>query len=514
MIKRIYMKRVSNNVIRNNSYRSTSKRNNAKSVKGNLIFFIGFGLLLPILAIYLYFAHYFQDHFYNNTFINGVSVSNMTVVEVEDVITAQVKSYNLTIVGRNEVTDTIEGAEIDLHTVFEKGISDLVLEQKRYTWPISVFKTHNIETRTMLDYDEVLLEDKVNDLEFLSKENNIKPVNAAISEYGEKGYEIVPEKSGAYVDKDKLHEVIRSSVEDLNTSLDLEQVEGIYAQPKITSEYPALVKAYKKMKRIAGAQITYEFGDVTEVLDGSKISQWITLDDKYKVHFDESGVKEFVDYIGKNYNSFGRERTFKTSYGDVIKVKGGDYGWWLNRPEEVKELTDLIKKGEKVKKEPVYFQIAQQYGKDDVGDTYVEVNLTAQHLFFYKEGKLILETDFVSGNLAKDHGTPVGTYPVQYKENDAVLVGEDYETPVKYWMPFNKNIGFHDASWRKEFGKDIYLTKGSHGCINMPPKAAKKMFENIKRGVAVVVYDLPGTENYEIEKEAEQEPKVTTQPTS
>ena len=130
----------------------------------------------------------------------------------------------------------------------------------------------------------------------------------------------------------------------------------------------------------------------------------------------------------------------------------------------------------------------------------MEVNLTAQHLFFYKDGKRILESDFVSGNVSKKFGTPTGTYPVQYKQNDATLVGEDYETPVKYWMPFNKNIGFHDASWRSKFGKDIYLTNGSHGCINMPPANAKKMFQNIQRGVAVVVYKLPGTETYDVNK--------------
>jgi hypothetical protein len=189
-----------------------------------------------------------------------------------------------------------------------------------------------------------------------------------------------------------------------------------------------------------------------------------------------------------------------TSYGDTIKIKGGDYGWWLDRPKEVSELTELIKNGEQLIREPAYFQTAQQYGQDDIGDTYVEVNITAQHLFFYKEGELILETDFVSGDLSKEYGTPVGTYPIQYKDNDATLVGEDYATPVKYWMPFNRNIGFHDASWRDEYGKDIYLTNGSHGCINMPPKAAEKMYQNIHRGVAVVVYELPGTESYEIEE--------------
>jgi lipoprotein-anchoring transpeptidase ErfK/SrfK len=122
-----------------------------------------------------------------------------------------------------------------------------------------------------------------------------------------------------------------------------------------------------------------------------------------------------------------------------------------------------------------------------------------------------VESDFVSGNVSKNFATPAGTYPIQYKENDATLVGEDYETPVKYWMPFNKNIGFHDATWRKDFGKNIYLTRGSHGCINMPPKAAKKMFEDIRRGVAVVVYELPGTESYDLKEEKDLIDNTTTE---
>ena len=96
--------------------------------------------------------------------------------------------------------------------------------------------------------------------------------------------------------------------------------------------------------------------------------------------------------------------------------------------------------------------------------------------------------NIVSGNISKSHGTPSGTYSVKYKEKDAILKGADYACPVKYWMPFNGNIGMHDASWRSKFGSKIYTTNGSHGCINMPTDAARKVFQNIEEGIAVVVY--------------------------
>lgn len=458
-------------------------------------------MIIPLCFLYLYVAYYYQDRFYSNTFVNGINISNMTFEEAENLISSEVKSYILTLEGRNGIYDSISGKSINLHTVYSKNLTELIEEQSTFGWPAALFKKHVFEIKTMLAYDETLIKQEFESTSFLKEENNVLPVNASISEYGDNGYEVIPEKPGAKIIEDKLFKAIKDAVIVMKPKLFLDEID-CYEKPDITSEYPPLKNALDEMNKLAGASITYEFGAITEVLDGSLISEWISVSDDFTVSFEpDEGIKKYVDYIGKTYNTFGKVRTFKTSYGDVIKVSGGDYGWWLNRPKEVLELLELVNNGANIKKEPVYFQMAQQYGDDDVGNTYVEVNLTAQHLFFYKEGKLVLESDFVSGNLSKNYGTPTGTYPVQYKDLDAVLVGEDYETPVKYWMPFNRNIGFHDATWRKDFGKDIYLKSGSHGCINMPPEAAKLMYKEIQRGVAVVVYELPGTENYDINKD-------------
>ncbi len=489
-----------------NNKQSTTKRRKSKRSKRMLrLLVIDAGIFCAVVAVYLVFAVYYHNHFFGNTLINGVNASNMTVEEAEKAINQQVTAYQLEIQQRNGITDTIYGENINLHTEFDKSMSDLITSQNALLWPSAFFKAQELEIGTMLSYDQELLKKYVDIMNGLKPENMTEPVDARIT-YGENGFVIVPEEPGTKLVKDRLYPVVEEAVKNLQPTLSLEEAD-CYEKPLITSADTRLMAAMTELKHITDAKITYEFGDVTEILDGSKISEWLSVDDNFQVSLNKDKVKEYVDYIGKTYNSFGRKRTFLTSYGKEIKVEGGDYGWWLDRVSEVKELTDLILGGQQTVKKPVYFQTAQKYGKDDIGNTYVEVNLTAQHLFFYKDGELILESDFVSGNVSKDFGTPVGTYPVQYKENDAVLVGEDYETPVKYWMPFNKNIGFHDAVWRDEFGKDIYLTRGSHGCINMPPKAAKKMFENIKRGVAVIVYELPGTES------KPDEPKVTTKPT-
>lgn len=489
---------MTNNYLTKNNMAKTKSRSK-KSSNDKVLPYIALGLLIPFAGLYFFLSFYYSSHFYNKTVINGVNASNKTVKQVEGAINAQADSYVLTLEGRNGLKDSFKGENIGLHPVYDGSIKDLLKDQNGFTWPVSLFKAHDLELKTMMEYDEFSLDKLLDKLEFFKEANIVEPADAHISEYGDNGFTIVPEDPGAKVNKDKLTEAVKNAVSSLEPVLSLEAA-GCYEEAKVNSQNPQLLQALDEMNKVAGTKITYEFGDVTEVLDGSRISTWLSLDGNYKVNLDPDGIKEYVDYIGKNYNSFGRVRTFKTSYGDVLQIKGGDYGWWLNRGQEVKELTELIQNGEQLVRQPAYYQTAQQYGADDIGNTYVEVNLTAQHLFFYKEGSLVLETDFVSGNLSKDWGTPTGTYPVQYKENDATLNGEDYSTPVKYWMPFNGNIGFHDAPWRSEFGKNIYLTSGSHGCVNMPPEKAKKMFENIKRGVAVVVYELPGTENYDKDK--------------
>ena len=186
-----------------------------------------------------------------------------------------------------------------------------------------------------------------------------------------------------------------------------------------------------------------------------------------------------------------------------------------NGPAETEALAAIIASGESTTREPEYSQKEASHGANDYGDTYVEINLTGQHLFFYKEGKLVVESDFVSGNLAKGWGTPAGSYPLAYKQKNAVLKGENYRTPVNYWMPFNNGIGMHDAKWRSSFGGTIYKTGGSHGCINLPPSVAKTIFDNISAGTPVICYNLPGTEKSTTSgtaKPAETKPAETTAP--
>lgn len=130
------------------------------------------------------------------------------------------------------------------------------------------------------------------------------------------------------------------------------------------------------------------------------------------------------------------------------------------------------------------------YNKD-VGNTYVEISLKQQHMWYYKNGKLITETDVVTGNDDGYHNTPKGIYKIFQRVKHTTLVGADYVSYVDYWLGFTSSgIGIHDSSWRssKEYGGTTYKGNGSHGCVNTPYKAVKKIYDNISKGTYVVLY--------------------------
>ena len=139
---------------------------------------------------------------------------------------------------------------------------------------------------------------------------------------------------------------------------------------------------------------------------------------------------------------------------------------------------------------------ANAYGYNDIGSTYIEVDMTDQHMYYYQGGSIIFDSDIVSGDIRyDDRATPPGIFTLYYKKSPDVLRGEkkpdgtyEYETPVTYWMPFNGGIGFHDATWQDYFGGDRYTYAGSHGCINMPLDAAATLYSIIDTNVPIVCF--------------------------
>ncbi len=324
----------------------------------------------------------------------------------------------------------------------------------------------------------------------------------------ELNYYIKPEEQGTLFDDADLQADMQKQIDGFvsgnnpNKDLEVEFPEEIYIQPAIDQSDEQLNAQMNIYNSYVKAKVNYQFGSETQVLDWSTIKDWVQIEGTTGT-LSEEKIRSYVNDLAANYNTRHYDRPFHTSLGKdiVIPSTENDYGYLVNEDAEYAQLLADIQSNTEVSREPIYYQTSSDYGnplyykrngKDDLAGTYVEVNLSAQHLWFYKDGSLVVESDLVSGSVAKKSETKTGAFPLAYKESPSVLEGQDaangYRTEVQYWMPFYDGQGLHDASWRSSFGGNIYQSNGSHGCVNLPPAVAAAIYDQIEAGVAIIIY--------------------------
>jgi hypothetical protein len=443
-------------------------------------------IIASVVLVYLLISLYFTNHYFFNTVINGVNVSLKEHKDGNDVIRNNVENYKLQLVERNGETEEIIGQDVGLEYNEKNNISKIYKMQNSFRWISALLKEQDYYIDDLFLYNKDNLDTRISKLNCLNKEI-IESQNVSF-EYSNSSYEAVKEIYGNRIDRNKLNEAIKMGILQGRAKLDLDK-SLCYENPKYTLSSDKTVKTRNLLNKYVSTKITYLFGSKSEILDKDTINKWLVVDDNLEVVVNEKAVKEYVQGLGKKYDTVGIARNIKASTNKTVEVKGGFYGWKINSNAETKALLENIKLGETLQKEPIYTQKALYRDDDDIGNTYVEINITRQHLWFYKNGKLITQGDVVTGNPNRGNSTNLGVYMLNYKQKDSVLRGANYESEVTYWMPFNGNIGIHDASWRYSFGGDIYKNNGSHGCVNAPLYLAKKIFENIEEGTPIICYE-------------------------
>jgi hypothetical protein len=443
--------------------------------------------LCILLIIYFGMALYFMNHFYFRTEINGVDVSGKSVEVVNKQMAAELQTYTLVLKERGGKSEEIKAEEIGFKYSLGGEFGNHKGGQNPYKWVVAVFNTEGYKITEEVSYDKQLLKERIDKLSCFNSANIIEPKNPSIK-YTNNSYEIIPESAGNKVDKDTLYQKVESAILSKAAEIDMESME-CYVKPQYTSSSQKVLDAQNLLNKYVSSKITYTFGENKEILDGSTINKWLTVNENFEVAFNEKEAKNYVDVLAKNYNTVGKLRNFTSSSGKIINLDRGDYGRAINKTKETEALIAAIKEGQTIAKEPSYTQNFFSKGGNGVGNTYVEIDLTNQYMWFYKNGALLAKGSVVTGNVRENNTTPPGIYRLKYKQKNAVLRGPGYASPVTFWMPFNGGIGIHDAGWRSVFGGTIYKTNGSHGCVNSPYNLAKAIFENIEAGTPVICYN-------------------------
>lgn len=453
---------------------------------------IALGITLAALGLvasaFVGVAFAVEDKFLFNTTINGVDCSLMTAEQAEEVyMTKYFQNMNFTI------KDDYNGEFKITKNMFDfsdaENPSDLIKEVNKFDWVRSLFNPQVFTTTSgsALDKIEDII---VEQLPALNSENFIEPVDARLEFNKEtKKYEIIPETEGTALDEEVLIDSILYHIQYGAGDINISDIDGLYSEAKIKSNNPDLIKLRDDLNKELSFNVTYDVRGNTEYFNADDIMEFITVDlDNFTYSYDkEAAADKFVNDISFTYDTAYRDLKFTTSLGDEVIVPAGNRGWALNLKGTKDKLLEYMDQGGNIDGEVVWRLTAKNNGNYDFFN-YVEIDLTSQHLWCYKNGKLVVDCDIVSGSIYGGNKTPSGRFALTYKTRDAVLRGQGYESPVSYWMPFNGDIGMHDASWRSRFGGTIYKYNGSHGCINMPTEAAKKVYNAIDSSFAVICY--------------------------
>ena len=446
-------------------------------------------LLILTAGAYGYGVHYFTDHFLPGSQVNGFNCSYKTADETEKLLAKEVQAYVLTVDTRNNGKESITAKEAGLVYKPGGGAKKLIKKQARYKWFLAFNqkKKYTLATDTAYE-DQNKLTEAVKNLKCMQKDNMEKPADACIKDNGET-YEIQPEKEGTTLDTKKVQKVIRAAVSAGDKTVSLEK-KNCYKKPSIYKDDEALKKDCDQMNKLTSCVITYDFSDRSEQLDRNTIKDWLVRDANGDYIVNKDQVAAYVNSLGYKYDTFGCTRTFTTYDGRQKTIKGGDYGWAIDQTTETEWLYNAILAGTTEVRQPAYAYSGLCRDTNDIGNTYVEIDLTNQRMVFYKDGTPTADAQIVSGNpFVPNCATPVGCYTTGEMKSGCTVNGEDYPSAVNYWIPFDGNLGISDAPWRMDFGGQLYEFEGTHGSICAPSDQVQIIFSNVEKNTPIVIYE-------------------------
>ena len=457
-------------------------------------------VVLVLLIVYLAGMLYYNDKFLNGTMVNGSDVGGMTLQKANDQLSKKVNGQSLKLIFNDGQSEVLQSAQLGVSYNKDNSLNQLMKNQNKWAWFIGFFKNEKNTLTDLIQISDENLTNGIASMEHAKEENQIAPTDAYI-QYKDGSFSIIEETLGSKFNIEELVKNIKVALSEGKQQLDVTKANG-YVKPQVYKDDQDLNNQLKAANEYCLSAITYTTPKGKEIaLDGSTLITWLSKQDDGSYTKDESVFKEkltaFVKELASQYNSIGATRTFTGKDGQSHTVSGGTYGFRVSTDSEVSALLKMINENKSENNRiPEHTGQLPSGENGGLGTTYLEINITKQHLWFVKDGSVVLESDFVSGKESDPTRlTPSGTYYIYNKERNRVLRGTkqpngkyEYESPVSYWMPFNKGIGLHDASWRSTFGRDIYINSGSHGCINLPTGFAGSLYSQIYVNLPVVVY--------------------------
>lgn len=474
-----------------------------------------------IAAAVIYQKIHYNNRWYQGTFIDGINVSGQTLEYSKEKLKQKYSDYALSIKGRENGSLTINGEDIDYQFDISSNYDQLYETQHQ---AFRLFPATNHYTLDFaVSYDKEKLSELIlnSDLVTGSDSYEIIAPEAATVKFSTKQhqYVYVDEIKGNTIITDNLLDAIDESLRQVQTNMDITDETKYPDMYKAVSSETDEAELQKMLEACNNAAIRYvtwtmENGD-KEQITPAKISKWITYKNG-KIKYKMAAIANWVEKFCLKYKTVGTDRKIKAHNGKTVTVKGGDYGWQLDYDKTLQQAKKAIKaaidpavtnayienptkenkKALTFRKKVNYLNTAYQIDTENPENdwdkkNYTEISLKEQKVYVYRNGKRVFSCRCITGRPVEGRRTPTGAFFIKEHREQYTLTGADYRTPVTNWVRITwSGTGFHPATWQpwSRWTKDLYLTRGSHGCINLEPKDAEEIYNLTKYREIVFIY--------------------------
>lgn len=414
-------------------------------------------LIIILAAVYGAGVWYTGSHFLPGTYVSGLRLDGNGYEQQETIAVEppQLEIVQRSCQGGDPVSETISSC-----VQLSYSSAELLAAQNRWLWFTQLIGKTELAVRPAGSYDEKALDKAIEGLYCFSSDNTVEPVSAHI-EKSDSTFVIIPEDDGCKIDRRQAKNLIQDRVAELLEGENVGPIDltDCYEKAAVTAQDEQLKATLASLNKLISRKITVTVsgGKNYELKDSDIFAMLEVKDNAPAVNSDK--VSSFVNKV------------YKENYVSEYK--------YINKKKLTSALKEkLLAEGDATIKAVWVINTKKL----------IEVDLSEQTLYYYEDDKLIFTSPVVTG---KSGDTPTGNYKVRYKSTDSTLVGKDYTNHVDYWIGFDSTgriLGFHDASWRTEFGGEIYKTDPSHGCVNMPLDKVKRLYNSVSVGTDVYIH--------------------------
>ena len=449
------------------------------------------GITAMVFAItYMILVVYFTDRYNTYTYVNGIDATGMTSAQLNKALSDASPEYVLKITDYNGDVYEISGTDIELRGNYFDSLGQVKSLQNQFTWFLDVINGSAYEIQpSSYNYDSAKLSENLALMSPFEEYDNSK---ADVSLTKDHGKYVLIDETRPILDKNQAKVLIQRCIALGETEFDLSQC---YSDVIYTPQQKKLVDLFEHLDKFQNTTFKYVDGDLVRTLTYNEMNRWLNMGtdglpylQDGRLSIDDGKMQDTIELIASMFNTEDDVTEWTRKDGTIAKLPYKGNGYKVNTMEEADRIQEEMFTGQSYERSPIYSQEGLGRGNNAVGDDYVEVDFEHQKMYCYRDGELKLESDCVTGNIRNHCNTPEMVSPIYFMQKNRTLHGDNYDTFVYYWMAFYNHYGLHDATWRSSFGNNIYLTNGSHGCVNLPKDVAGELYDLVYVGMPVVLY--------------------------